>query len=41
MTAKTMADRLARPGAARWGKRLTGLVLIAFGVVMGANALVE
>lgn len=41
VTAKTMAEKLSRPGAARWGKRITGLVLMAFGLVMGANAWVE
>jgi len=38
LTAKKMADRLARPGAAIWGKRITGGVLLTFGIVMGANA---
>lgn len=37
LTAKKMADRLARPGAAVWGKRITGLVLVTFGVVMGST----
>jgi threonine/homoserine/homoserine lactone efflux protein len=38
LTAKKMADRLAAPGAAIWGKRMTGFVLMAFGMVMGVNA---
>ncbi|GAB7529976.1 LysE family translocator [Pseudomonas sp. 3A(2025)] len=38
LTAKKMADRLARPGAALWGKRITGAVLVTFGVVMGSTA---
>ncbi|MGY2284507.1 LysE family translocator [Pseudomonas gingeri] len=38
LTAKKMANRLARPGAALWGKRITGCVLMAFGAVMGINA---
>jgi threonine/homoserine/homoserine lactone efflux protein len=39
LTAKKMADRLARPGAAVWGKRITGVVLVTFGVVMGVGAM--
>jgi homoserine/homoserine lactone efflux protein len=38
LTAKKMADRLAKPGAAIWGKRITGCVLMVFGMVMGVNA---
>ncbi|CAD5108471.1 LysE family translocator [Zestomonas carbonaria] len=38
LTARTMARRLAKPGVAVWGKRATGGVLMAFGVVMGINA---
>lgn len=38
LTAKKMADRMAKPGAAIWGKRVTGFVLMAFGTVMGINA---
>lgn len=38
LTAKKMADKLSRPGAAIWGKRITGLVLVTFGAVMGVNA---
>ncbi|MDR9750242.1 LysE family translocator [Pseudomonas sp. SZMC_28357] len=38
VSAKTMARRLARPGAAVWGKRATGGVLMVFGLVMGFNA---
>lgn len=36
-TAKTMAKRLAKPGAAVWGKRITGSVLMVFGVLMAVN----
>lgn len=39
LTAKKMADRLARPGAAVWGKRITGVVLVTFGMVMGVGAM--
>jgi threonine/homoserine/homoserine lactone efflux protein len=38
LTATKMAHRLAKPGAAIWGKRITGFVLMAFGMVMGINA---
>jgi threonine/homoserine/homoserine lactone efflux protein len=38
LTAKKMADRLARPGAALWGKRVTGGVLMMFGMTMGISA---
>lgn len=38
VTAKTMATRLARPGAAVWGKRMTGGVLMIFGTLMVVNA---
>lgn len=38
LAAKNMADRLAKPGSAIWGKRLAGSVLTVFGVVMGINA---
>lgn len=38
LTAKKMADRLAKPGAAIWGKRVTGFILMAFGIVVGVNA---
>ena len=38
LTAKKMADRLAKPGAARWGKQITGGVLVIFGLVMGCSA---
>ena len=38
LTAKTMAKRLAKPGAAAWGKRVTGSVLMAFGMLLGVNA---
>lgn len=38
LAAKKMVDRLAKPGAAKWGKRATGGVLIGFGMVMGVNA---
>lgn len=38
LTAKKMADKLSRPGAAIWGKRITGVVLVTFGAVMGVNA---
>ena len=39
VAAKKMADRLAKPGAATWGKRMTGVVLMTFGTVMAVNAL--
>lgn len=38
LTAKKMADRLAKPGAAAWGKRITGGVLVMFGLVMAGTA---
>jgi len=38
LTARSMAKRLAKPGAAVWGKRLTGSVLMIFGLMMGFNA---
>jgi homoserine/homoserine lactone efflux protein len=38
LTAKKMSDSLAKPGAATWGKRLTGGVLVTFGMVMGCSA---
>ncbi len=37
--AKGISHRLAKPGAAIWGKRLTGSVLIIFGLAMGKSAL--
>lgn len=39
LTSRKMADKLARPGAAVWGKRITGAVLVTFGVVMGVGAI--
>lgn len=38
LTAKKMADRLAKPGAAAWGKRIAGGVLVMFGLVMATAA---
>lgn len=38
LAAQTMAMRLAKPGAAVWGKRAAGGVLMAFGIVMGFTA---
>jgi threonine/homoserine/homoserine lactone efflux protein len=38
LTARKMAEKLARPSAAVWGKRITGVVLVTFGVVMGVGA---
>lgn len=38
LTAKKMADRLAKPGAATWGKRITGGVLAMFGLLMASAA---
>lgn len=38
LTARKMSDRLARPGAAIWGKRITGSVLVMFGLLMGGDA---
>lgn len=38
LTARKMADRLARPGAATWGKRVAGCVLMTFGIAMGCSA---
>jgi len=38
LTAKKLADRLAGPGIASWGKQMTGCVLVLFGAVMGRSA---
>ncbi|MCJ0973186.1 LysE family translocator [Pseudomonas sp. PS1] len=38
LAAKKMSKSLARPGAAALGKRLTGAVLVMFGVAMGSSA---
>lgn len=38
LTAKKMADKLAKPGAATWGKRITGGVLVTFGLLMAGAA---
>lgn len=38
LAAKKVSHSLAKPGAAAWGKRLTGAVLVMFGVAMGSSA---
>lgn len=38
LTAQTVATRLSKPGAAAWGKRAAGGVLMGFGIVMGFTA---
>lgn len=38
LAAKKMSQSLATPGAAALGKRLTGAVLVMFGVAMGSSA---
>ncbi|TVU89118.1 LysE family translocator [Vreelandella titanicae] len=38
LAAQTVVTKLAKPGAAVWGKRAAGGVLMAFGIVMGFTA---